>query len=69
MTKFLAALVVAFGVAGTAHALTILHPPGPAMAPEIDPAQALAAFSMLAGGLAVIRGRRQERSGVTWRFS
>ena len=30
----------------------------PAAAPEIDPASALSAFTLLAGGLAVIRGQR-----------
>lgn len=30
----------------------------PAAAPEIDPASAISAFTLLAGGLAVIRGRR-----------
>jgi len=32
--------------------------PAPAAAPEIDPASAISAFTLLAGGLAVIRGRR-----------
>lgn len=30
----------------------------PAAAPEIDPGSAISAFTLLAGGLAVIRGRR-----------
>jgi hypothetical protein len=30
----------------------------PAAAPEIDPAGAMSAFTLLAGGLAVLRGRR-----------
>ncbi len=30
-------------------------------APEVDPASALAAFTLLAGGLAVLRGRRAEK--------
>ena len=33
-------------------------PPGPISAPEIDPTSALGALTLLAGGLAVIRGRR-----------
>ena len=33
-------------------------PTTPAAAPEIDPASAISAFTLLAGGLAVIRGRR-----------
>ena len=34
----------------------------PAAAPEIDPAGALSAFTLLAGGLAVVRGRRFRKS-------
>lgn len=34
-------------------------PPKPAAAPEIDPASATAALTCLAGGLAVLRGRRR----------
>jgi len=33
----------------------------PMVAPEIDPATALSGFTMLAGGLAVIRGRRARK--------
>ncbi len=33
-------------------------PAGTTAAPEIDPASAFSAFTLLAGGLAVIRGRR-----------
>ncbi|HVS75501.1 MAG TPA: hypothetical protein VHE11_01115 [Steroidobacteraceae bacterium] len=33
--------------------------PGPAAAPEIDPASATAALTFLAGGLAILRGRRR----------
>jgi hypothetical protein len=36
--------------------------PGPVKAPEIDPASAMAGFTMLAGGLAVLRGRRRIKS-------
>jgi hypothetical protein len=32
--------------------------PGPLKAPEVDPSSAIAAMSLLAGGLAVLRGRR-----------
>ncbi len=35
---------------------------GPVQAPEIDPASAMAGLTMLAGGLAVLRGRRKIRS-------
>jgi hypothetical protein len=31
-------------------------------APEIDPASAMAGLSLLAGGLAVLRGRREKKS-------
>jgi len=34
---------------------------GPTAAPEIDPAEALAALTLLSGGLAVLRGRRSGR--------
>lgn len=34
---------------------------GPTAAPEIDPAAAAAAFTLLAGGLAVLRGRRSRK--------
>lgn len=33
--------------------------PAPVKAPEIDPASAMAGLTMLAGGLAVLRGRRR----------
>jgi hypothetical protein len=33
------------------------HPSGPTAAPEIDPASATSALALLAGGLAVLRGR------------
>jgi hypothetical protein len=33
-------------------------PPHSMAAPEIDPAGAMSAFTLLAGGLAVLRGRR-----------
>ena len=35
------------------------YQPPPVKAPEIDPASAMAGFTMLAGGLAVLRGRRR----------
>jgi hypothetical protein len=34
----------------------------PVKAPEIDPASAMAGLTMLAGGLAVLRGRRKIKS-------
>jgi LPXTG-motif cell wall-anchored protein len=36
--------------------------PKPVRAPEIDPASAMAGLTMLAGGLAVLRGRRRKQS-------
>jgi hypothetical protein len=36
--------------------------PSPVAAPEIDPASAMAGLTMLAGGLAVLRGRRRIKS-------
>jgi LPXTG-motif cell wall-anchored protein len=36
--------------------------PGTVSAPEIDPASAMAGLTMLAGGLAVLRGRRKKIS-------
>ena len=35
---------------------------GPAQAPEIDPASAMAGLTLLAGGLAVLRGRRTKKA-------
>ena len=34
--------------------------PAPVKAPEIDPASAMVGLTMLAGGLAVLRGRRKK---------
>jgi LPXTG-motif cell wall-anchored protein len=34
--------------------------PAPVQAPELDPASAMAGLTMLAGGLAVLRGRRKK---------
>jgi len=34
--------------------------PSPVQAPELDPASAMAGLTMLAGGLAVLRGRRRK---------
>jgi hypothetical protein len=36
--------------------------PKPVRAPEIDPASAMTGLTMLAGGLAVLRGRRRKQS-------
>jgi hypothetical protein len=37
-------------------------PQKPLKAPEMDPASAMAAFTLMAGGLAVLRGRRTKNS-------
>ena len=70
MSKFLGILILSLGIASAANAFgmrpesTYSHDvpktsaPTPTAAPEIDPASALGAFTLLAGGLAVIRGRR-----------
>jgi hypothetical protein len=39
-----------------------IEQPPPVKAPEIDPASAMAGLTMLAGGLAVLRGRRKINS-------
>jgi hypothetical protein len=69
MTKKLVVLILALGVAATAQAsvneyIAInRHPcPVPTAAPEIDPASAMSAFTLLAGGLVMIRGRRSSKS-------
>jgi len=36
-------------------------PGSPVAAPEIDPAAAIGALTLLAGGLAIVRGRRSRR--------
>ena len=73
MRKILAALVVAFGAVPGAQAFSTLPPwappphqnapgnPAPTVAPEIDPSGALSALTLLAGGLAVIRGRKPRK--------
>jgi hypothetical protein len=63
MYKKLALLILSLGAAGGAQALSLV-PPGlhrgnpPVAAPEIDPASAMSAFTLLAGALVMIRGRR-----------
>ncbi|HUN74690.1 MAG TPA: hypothetical protein VMU40_09260 [Steroidobacteraceae bacterium] len=65
MAKLFSILVLSLGVAGVAQALTTLPPsvtpPTAHSAPEIDPSSALMGLTLLAGGLAVIRGRRSKR--------
>jgi hypothetical protein len=71
MLKTAATLVVTLGMATAAHASWGPPPPPPPpswwapppppptvhRAPEIDPSSALAGLTLLAGGLAVLRGR------------
>jgi hypothetical protein len=68
----LAALLMAISAAASAqdkcvHILWFelcapVNNPEPVRAPEIDPASAFAGFTMLAGGLAVLRGRRSKQA-------
>ncbi len=69
MSKKLVVLILALGAAASAQAsnyLLINHHPDtvvvPTAAPEIDPASAMSAFTLLAGGLVMIRGRRSSKS-------
>ena len=63
-----AAAVLALALATSAHAFETVPPirpggggPPPVAAPEIDPAGACAALTLLLGGLAVWRGGRNGR--------
>ncbi len=74
MSRVILAMIASFSMSGAAFALSILHPPGgnggppghspgpgggaPVAAPEIDPASAASALTLLMGGLAVVRGRK-----------
>jgi len=71
MLKTAATLVLALGLSASAQAWWAPPPPPPPppswgppppphvhRAPEIDPSSALAGLTLLAGGLAVLRGRR-----------
>jgi hypothetical protein len=62
MLKLAATLALTLGMAAAAHALSPPPPPPPPpwvhRAPEIDPAGAIAGLTLLAGGLAVLRSRR-----------
>jgi hypothetical protein len=69
LKKVLPVLILAIGASGAANAsahLTVNHQSvskdaAPAAAPEIDPASAASAFTLLVGGLAVIRARRSSK--------
>ena len=69
MLKLAATLALTLGMTTAAYA-DWTPPPPPSWwgappwihkAPEIDPAGAVAGLTLLAGGLAVLRGRRSER--------
>ncbi len=61
MARILAALGLALLAHGTAFAAFWLGDhDGPAAAPEIDPASAAAALTLLGGVIAVMRGRRKQ---------
>ncbi|HEV7138313.1 MAG TPA: hypothetical protein VGN43_16885 [Steroidobacteraceae bacterium] len=55
MRKFLGVLFLSFSA--TAVAFGAVR----ATAPELDPASAMAALTLLSGGLAVLRGRRKKQ--------
>jgi hypothetical protein len=60
MSRLIGAAVLFLVSAGVAGAVVLLPGPTavPLKAPEIDPASALSALTLLLGGLAVVRGRR-----------
>jgi hypothetical protein len=61
MSKLMGIIVLsAVSFAAQAHGTHWWHAP-PARAPEIDPASALSALTLLAGSLAVLRGRRNRK--------
>lgn len=76
MRKQLALALVLMSIAGAASASPGTNPlceyfhifcpspvqPAPVKAPEIDPSAAMAAMTLLGGGLAVLRGRRFKNS-------
>lgn len=76
MRKQLALAVVLMSIAGAASAAPGTNPfceyfhifcpkpfkPDPVKAPEIDPSAAIAAMTLLGGGLAVLGGRRVKNS-------
>jgi hypothetical protein len=66
MLKIILGIILSLGTGGlVAFEYNHHHhdtPPGHSMAaPEIDPAGAMSAFTLLAGGLAVLRGRRSRQ--------
>ena len=68
LRKAVGIIVMSLGIAAAAHAVTgrpmsVLqnYDTSVTQAPEIDPASAFSALTFLAGGLAVIRGRRTKK--------
>ena len=63
MQKLAAAffLILGMACAGSAFADDWWYPIPVHRAPEIDPAAAIAGLTLLAGGLAVVRGRRRRK--------
>jgi hypothetical protein len=73
MSKFLGILILSLGVASAANAFgmrptsthshdtVVTSQTTPTAAPEIDPASAIGAFTLLSGGLVVLRGRRARK--------
>jgi hypothetical protein len=63
MLKIILGIIMSLGFGGLLafeydHSHHHKSPPHSMAAPEIDPAGAMSAFTLLAGGLAVLRGRR-----------
>jgi hypothetical protein len=55
MRNLLGVLLLSISATAVAHAAVRV------VAPEFDPASAMAALTLLSGGLAVVRGRRKKR--------
>lgn len=53
MRNFVGVILFSFAATAVAHAAV--------RAPELDPASAMAALTLMSGGLAVLRGRRTKR--------
>lgn len=65
MSKLLGTILMAVGIASAAQATVVtplFHVTPVPSAPEIDPAGAFGALTLLLGGLAVVSGRRLKRN-------
>ena len=71
MSRVILAMIASLSLSGTAFAFSFApahddpghhHHGAPVPAPEIDPASAFSALTLLAGGLAAIRGRKSKKS-------